>query len=336
MSLPLSVLDLVPVTTDSTSSDALQRSLTLARTADDLGYQRFWVAEHHNMPAVAATNPAVIISALGAATTSIRVGSGGVMLPNHAPYVVAEQFALLEALYPGRVDLGIGRAPGTDQQTASALRRDPDGLGVEDFPRHVLEVMAWLGDNRLTDPLSARLAATPRASSYPDVWLLGSSGYSAQLAGMLGLRYCYAHHFGSMDPEQVMNAYRGRFEPSPALSEPYAMLATSVLTAPTADEADYLAGPSRVMALALRSGNLGPVVSPEEAASRPLTELDRMMLEQLPATKFVGTPDDVGHRLQALLDKTAVQELMITSTVYDVQDRIRTLQDLAAMDLIAR
>ena len=331
--LPLSVLDLATVTEGSTTRDALNRSISLARAADELGYERFWVAEHHNMPAVASTNPPVIIAALGAHTNRIRVGSGGVMLPNHAPYVVAEQFALLEALYPGRIDLGIGRAPGTDQRTARALRRAQDSLGVEEFPQHVLELMSWLGDNRLEEPMSATLAATPAAESSPEVWLLGSSGYSAQLAGMLGVRYCYAHHFGNMDPVQVMDAYRSRFEPSPVLDQPHAMVCTSVITAETDEQADWLSGPGKQMALSLRSNRLAPVMSPERAAEIELTDLDEQLLSHLPATKYVGTPDRLKDGLQTLVDRTGVQELMLTATTFDVQTRIDTLRDVAGMGL---
>lgn len=334
--LPLSVLDLVTVTEDSDTPLALQRSIQLAKAADDLDYTRYWVAEHHNMPAVASTNPAVIIAALGAHTKQIRVGSGGVMLPNHAPYVVAEQFALLEGLYPNRVDLGLGRAPGTDQNTAAALRRVPDALSVEEFPQHVLELMSWLGDNRLENPLSATLAATPDGRTFPEVWLLGSSGYSAQLAGMLGLRYCYAHHFGQMDEVAVMEAYRSRFEPSPALAEPYAMICTSVLTAGTHDQAEYLAGPSKVAALGMRMNRRAKIVSPETAARQQISPLDEQMLAHLPATKFVGTPDEVKPLLQGLVDRTGVQELMLAATAYDPQTRIDTFGDVKAMELQAR
>jgi len=334
--IPLSVLDLVTVTEQTTTAQALQRSIALAQAADELGYHRYWVAEHHNMPAVASTNPPVIIAALGAHTKRIRVGSGGVMLPNHAPYVVAEQFALLEGLYPNRVDLGLGRAPGTDQRTAAALRRSTDTLGVEEFPQHVLELMSWLGDNRLENPMSAQLAATPRAETSPEVWLLGSSGYSAQLAGMLGLRYCYAHHFGQMDEVQVMEAYRGRFEPSPALAEPYAMVCTSAITAETREEAQYLAGPAKQMALALRTNRLTPVVSPQTAAERGLSPLDEQMMQQLPATKYVGTPDEVGEDLQRLVERTGVQELMLTATTFDVDTRINTLRGVAGLGLTTR
>lgn len=334
--LPLSVLDLVTVTDDTTTPQALQRAITLAKAADELGYQRYWVAEHHNMPAVASTNPPVIIAALAARTERIRVGSGGVMLPNHAPYVVAEQFALLEGLYPNRIDLGLGRAPGTDQRTAQALRRVPDSLSVEEFPQHVLELMSWLGDNRLENPMSASLAATPKAETYPEVWLLGSSAYSAQLAGMLGLRYCYAHHFGQMDEVAVMDAYRNRFEPSPALDAPHAMIATSVITDAEHERAEYLAGPAKQMALALRTNNLTPVVSPETAAERGINPLDAQMLAHLPATKFVGTPEEVRPQLQDLVERTGVQELMLAATTHDVQTRIDTLRDVQAMQLTTK
>ncbi|WP_323960742.1 LLM class flavin-dependent oxidoreductase [Arthrobacter sp. JZ12] len=326
--VPLSVLDLATVGSGKTSSDALADSARLAEAADRLGFTRFWVAEHHNMPSVASTSPAVLIAHLAARTERIRLGSGGVMLPNHAPFVVAEQFALLEALHPGRIDLGIGRAPGTDQMTALALRRQADGLGVEEFPQHVLEVLALLGDNRTPDR-AVRLVATPSPSSFPDVWLLGSSGYSAQLAGMLGLRYSYAHHFGNEDPAAIMRLYRSNFQPSPALQEPYAMLATSALTAETEEEAQYLAGPSRIMALSLRSGHPAPIVSPEEAAKRVLTEQEEFMLQHLPAIKAVGTPEQVTARLDELIRLTGVQEVMVTGTTYDVGSRIDSLVALA-------
>ncbi|WP_022909512.1 LLM class flavin-dependent oxidoreductase [Aestuariimicrobium kwangyangense] len=321
--VPLSVLDLAGVSTGQTSADALHGSIRVAQAVDDAGFDRFWVAEHHNTLTVASTSPPVLMATLAERTSRIRIGSGGVMLPNHAPLVVAEQFALLEALHPGRIDLGIGRAPGTDQFTAQALRRSPDGLSVEDFPTHVLQVMAWLGDNRLKDdPLVSRLVATPSLSTSPEVWLLGSSGYSAQLAGMVGLRYCYAHHFGGMDPVTVFELYRSRFEASPALAEPHAMLATSVLTADDAETADYLAGPARVMWQGIRTNRREPIVSPEEAARRDSTQLDELLLSQMPAVKFIGTHDDVVERVRELVKVTGVQELMLTATTFDPQTKI--------------
>ena len=329
MAIPLSVLDLAHVWQGASSADALRRTVELARHADAAGYRRFWVAEHHNMASVASTSPPVLIGAIADATERIRVGSGGVMLPNHAPYVVAEQFSMLEALHPDRIDVGIGRAPGTDQVTARALRRDPEGLGVDEFPRHLLELMSWLGDNRLTEPLSAHLAATPAATSSPEVWLLGSSGYAAQLAGMLGLPYCYAHHFGQMDPVEVLESYRARFTPSPVLDEPYPMLCTSVITADTAEQAEFDAGPAKVMALGMRANKREPLVSPEQAAERGFSELEETMLSQLPATKFVGAADEVVERLQQLVAATGAAELMIAGATYDAEAKARTLEQVA-------
>lgn len=329
MPVPLSVLDLASLTEGHNSSDALNDTIWLAQQADRAGFCRFWVAEHHNTQSVVSTSPPVLIAAIGARTERIRVGSGGVMLPNHAPYVVAEQFALLEALHPGRIDLGIGRAPGTDPMTAQALRRSADGLSVEEFPHHVLQVMHWLGDERLDEPMVNRLAATPAPTGSPEVWLLGSSGYSAQLAGMLGVRYCYAHHFGQMDPVAVFEAYRSRFEPSAALDEPHAMICTSAISAEDDATADHLAGPARIMWLSIRSGAREPVVTPEEAAATELSPMDEMVLAQMPGTKFVGSHDRVTEQLQQLVDQTGVQELMLTSTTYDIATKRDTYEAIA-------
>ncbi len=322
------------VSAGETSADALQRTLATAQGAEAAGFARFWVAEHHNMPAVASTSPPVLLAAIGAATSSIRVGSGGVMLPNHAPYVVAEQFAMLEALYPGRVDLGLGRAPGTDQRTAQALRRGAAGhgaagQGVDAFPREVLELLAWSGDDRLEASLARHLSATPNATGHPDLWLLGSSGYSAQLAGLLGLRYCYAHHFGAMDEVEVMDAYRSRFQPSASLAKPYAMLCTSAIASDSAEHARYLAAPGKVMALGLRSGNLQPIVSPAEANQRGFSETEEQILRQLPATKFVGETDEVVEGLRDLVERTGVQELMLTATTHCSQDTMASMRGIA-------
>lgn len=329
--VPLSVLDLAWVSDGTTTADALEATIEVARAADDLGLHRFWVAEHHNLPSIASTNPPVIMAALAARTEQIRIGSGGVMLPNHAPYVIAEQFALLHALHPGRIDLGIGRAPGTDQVTAAALRRSTDTLSVEDFPLHVLTVMGWLGDRRLDDPAVQRLQATPApGEGMPEVWLLGSSDYSAQLAARLGLRYCYAHHFGHLDPAMVLDLYRSQFRSSPVLAEPYAMVCTSALAAESSERADFLAGPARVAALGLRSGDRRPLVSPEEAVERGFTDLERDLLDHLPAIKFVGTADEVTAGLDALRTRTDCQELMVTGATYTAADRITSLGLIAA------
>jgi luciferase family oxidoreductase group 1 len=238
--IPVGILDTSPVAVGRTSRDALLATTQLAQAADELGYARFWVAEHHAMPAVASTSPGVLIAHLAAATRRIRVGSGGVMLPNHPALVVAEQFAMLEALHPGRIDLGIGRAPGADPATAAALRRTVEGLGAEDFPAELLDVLALLGQTpggRAPSVRARRLLATPGQASTPQAWLLGSSLFSAQLAGELGLPYSYAHHFSTGHTGEAVAAYRSAFRPSAVLEAPYVMVSSSVIIADTAERA---------------------------------------------------------------------------------------------------
>jgi luciferase family oxidoreductase group 1 len=328
--VPLSVLDLATVRAGRSSADALRGTVEIARTADELGYARFWVAEHHNMPAVASTSPPVLIAAVAAQTGRIRVGSGGVMLPNHMPFVVAEQFALLEALYPNRIDLGIGRAPGTDQATAAALRGVSPHLTVEQFPDHLSTVLALLGDERVAPERVGRLRATPAPETYPEVWMLGSSTYGAQVAAALGLPFCYAYHFAmTSDVDTALRLYRDGFQPSPVLDRPYAMVSASVIAAGTTEEAQFLAGPSRIMALSLRTGRLGPVVSPEDAAARELSDLDRAVLDQLPGTQYAGTAEEVVAGLDALVERTGADELMLAGTVYAPETRQDTLARIA-------
>ncbi|HHV21656.1 MAG TPA: LLM class flavin-dependent oxidoreductase [Propionibacterium sp.] len=330
MAVPLSVLDLAHVAKGATSGDALWRTIEIAKRAEAAGYLRFWVAEHHNMPTVASTSPPVLIAAMAAQTERIRLGSGGVMLPNHAPLVVAEQFAMLEALHPGRIDLGLGRAPGTDQLTAHALRRDGGQQAAEDFPQHVLELLAWFGDDRLPESMARYLTATPApGETHPEVWLLGSSGYAAQLAGLLGLPYCYAHHFGTFDPVEVLDAYRSWFQPSAALAEPYAMVCTTVIAADTAEEADFLAGPARVMQIEARTGQRRPIVSPEEAATREFDAVAQSILAENSGTRFQGAAAEVAERLQEFVVRTGVQELMLASSTYDTDTKARTLELVA-------
>ena len=328
--VPLSVLDLATVREGHTSADALRGTIEIAKTADDLGYSRFWVAEHHNMPAVASTSPPVLIASVAARTDRIRVGSGGVMLPHHMPFVVAEQFALLEALHPGRIDLGIGRAPGTDQATAAALRGVSPYLTVEKFPEHLQTLLALLGDERIDAGSAARLHATPAPGGYPEVWMLGSSTYGAQVAAALGLPFCYAYHFAmSSDVDAALHIYRSGFKPSPRLSEPHVMVSASVIAAETAEEAQYLAGPSRIMALSLRTGRLGPIVSPAAAAAVELSDLDRAMLDTLPGTQFAGTGEDVAEGLAELVARTGADELILAGTVHDPATRQDTLVRVA-------
>jgi luciferase family oxidoreductase group 1 len=326
--VPLSVLDVAGVAAGQSSGDALRATTTLATLADRLGYRRFWVAEHHNMPMVASTAPAVLVAHLAVATERIRLGSGGVMLPNFPPLVVAEQFAMLEALHPGRIDLGIGRAPGTDPRTAAALRRSPDALGADDFPQHLLDLLGLLGDGRVDSDLASAFAATPAATSVPPVWLLGSSGYSAQVAGQLGLPFAFAHHFGSPHTEVAFDLYRDRFSPSPALAEPYAMVTASVIAADSSDEAAWLAGPSKVMAIGLRLNRLAPIVTPEEA-EQMLADVDEERLTGLPGTQVTGTGEEVVEELRSLVARTGADELMVTTTAHDGAVRERTLELLA-------
>ncbi|HWS33894.1 MAG TPA: LLM class flavin-dependent oxidoreductase [Actinoplanes sp.] len=325
--VPLSVLDLATVREGHGSADALRGTIEIARAADDLGFARFWVAEHHNMPAVASTSPPVLIAAVAAHTRDIRVGSGGVMLPNHMPFVVAEQFALLEALYPGRVDLGVGRAPGTDQATAAALRGGSPQLTVERFPDHLRSLLGLLGDARVP---AGRHSPTPAPETFPEVWMLGSSTYGAQVAAALGLPFCYAHHFAmGSDVEGALRLYRDGFQPSPRRPRPWVMISASVLAAETAEEAHFLSGPSRMLALSLRTGLLGPIVSPETAAQRDLSDMDRALLETLPGTQFTGTAAEVVAGLEALAERTGADELMLAGTVYDPATRIDSLTRIA-------
>ena len=323
--LPLSVLELATVGSGQSTADALAFTTQVARTADRLGYSRIWVAEHHNMPAVASTNPPVLIAHLAAVTERIKVGSGGVMLPNHAPLVVAEQFALLEALHPGRIDLGIGRAPGTDAQTALALRRDPAALSADDFPQHLLDLLGLFGDRRVEGGLAERFAATPAPRSAPEVVLLGSSGFSAQLAGALGMPFAFAHHFGGPHTVAAVQLYRDSFRPSPALERPYTIVTANVLAADTDEEARRLALPGQLMRLSIRTNRLRPVPSLEEAETDP----ERAAAESMPSNAIVGAPGTAVARLRELADETGADELMLSASTHGVEERLRSLELLA-------
>jgi luciferase family oxidoreductase group 1 len=319
--VPLSVLDLSPVAVGTTSGQALLYTTELAKRTEELGYHRFWVAEHHNMPAIASSAPAVLIGHLADATSTIRVGSGGVMLPNHAPLVVAEQFGTLEALHPGRIDLGIGRAPGTDQLTALALRRTMEGLSAEQFPEELLDLIRlFAGDAR------ARITATPGAGDMPAIWLLGSSGFSAQLAGMLGLPFSFAHHFSSANTVPALELYRENFRPSQWLEQPYAMVAVNTVCADTDERARWLAGPAALSFLRLRTGTPQPLATPEEAAAYQYTPAEREMAWGRFDQQAVGSPDTVRTQLAGLLERTSADELMLTTMVYDITDRIRSFE----------
>jgi luciferase family oxidoreductase group 1 len=326
MTLPLSVLELATVGSGQSTADALAATTRLAQAADRLGYTRIWVAEHHNMPAVASTNPPVLIAHLAAVTERIRVGSGGVMLPNHAPLVVAEQFALLEALHPGRIDLGIGRAPGTDAHTAIALRRDPAALSAEDFPQHLLDLLGLLGDPRVEGGLAERFSATPAARTAPAVVLLGSSGFSAQLAGQLGLPFAFAHHFGGPNVQAAVELYRDTFRPSPVLEQPYTVVTANVLAADTDEDARRLALPGQLMRLAIRTNRLRPVPTLEEALVHP----ERAAAEAMPSNAVIGSPETVVAQLHRLAADTGADELMLSASTHGVDERVRSLELVAA------
>ncbi|MER7545268.1 LLM class flavin-dependent oxidoreductase [Spirillospora sp. NPDC127506] len=321
MSVRFSVLDLAPVVSGSTSGQALRNTLDLARHAERLGYHRYWLAEHHAMPGIASSATAVLIGQVAAATSRMRVGSGGVMLPNHAPMVIAEQFGTLEALYPGRIDLGLGRAPGTDQATARALRRSPDALSADDFPEQVIELRGYFG---------ADSKVTPAAGNEPPIWLLGSSGYSARLAGLLGMPFAFAHHFSAENTVPALALYRDSFRPG-ALEEPYSMIGVSVTAAASDERARELAAPQALAFLRLRQGRPGPLPTPEETAAHPYTPLERQMIDARLADQVMGGPETVRKQLDALIERTAVDEVMAVTQVFDHADRLRSYEILAGL-----
>lgn len=316
--MDLSVLDLVPVRSDQTSGDALAASRRLAQMADRAGYRRYWVAEHHNMPAVAATNPPVLIAMFAAATERIRVGSGGVMLPNHAPLVVAEQFALLEAAHPGRIDLGIGRAPGSDPVTSYALRHGAGGVdddAVARFPSYVDNVLAMMGVDGAGLQVAGRthpLRATPHATSVPTVWLLGSSDYSAKVAAERGLPYVFAHHFSGQGTAEALDLYRSGFQPSGALSEPRTFLTVNACVAGSREEAARLALPQLQAMVALRTG--GELVAQrlvEEAEKDPVPAAHAGLLDAMARRWVIDSPGAALEQITELASTYAVDEVMV-------------------------
>jgi luciferase family oxidoreductase group 1 len=316
--LSLSVLDLAPVRTDQSSGDALQASLALARTAELHGYHRYWVAEHHNMPAVAATSPPVLIAMLASATSRMRVGSGGVMLPNHAPLVVAEQFAMLEAAFPGRIDLGIGRAPGTDPVTRWVLRNgaaSTDEDPVARFPEYVENVLALMAPEGAGLEIRDRtfeLRATPAATAVPTVWLLGSSDYSARLAARLGMPYVFAHHFSGSGTAEALELYRRSFRPSDRLAEPRTFLTVNAAVAETDAEAQRSALPQLQAMVALRTGApLAPQRLVEEAEARPVADEHAGLVEAMRGRWVIGDPSTAAERIRALAAEYAVDEVMV-------------------------
>ena len=329
--IPISVLDLAVVGEGSSHSEALANSVDLAQTAERLGYHRHWVAEHHNMPGIASSAPAVLAATLAAETETIRIGSGGVMLPNHAPLVVAEQFGMLEALHPGRIDLGIGRAPGTDGITASALRRSPDPLSDEDFPRALAELIGFFTGGFPEGHPYGQITAVPGKGDEPAIWLLGSSGYSAQLAGMLGLPFAFAHHFSPRNTLPALDLYRQHFRSSEVLDEPYAMVACAAIVAADDARARWLAGPARLSMARLRSGMPTRFPTPEEAAGHEFSQSEEASVAALTGSAVIGGPETARERFEKLLDETKPDELMVTTMVHDHADRIRSYELVAEL-----
>jgi luciferase family oxidoreductase group 1 len=328
----LSVLELATVATGSTPARALAETTKLAVVADELGYKRLWVAEHHGMPAVASSAPAVLIAHLADATSRIRVGSGGVMLPNHSPLVIAEQFGTLEALHPGRIDLGLGRAPGTDHVTARALRRNMDG-GADGFPDDVVELINYLAPR---DGPAPHPSANPGSGYLPEVWLLGSSVFSAQLAGVLGLPFSFAYHFSPEPLDAALDAYRSLFRPSALWSEPQVMVAVSVVCAPSDDEARWLAGSSALSILQRRSGRLGLLPSPEDAAAYQYSAAESALIDDTLSTHVIGDPRTVQQGLDQLIDRTAADELMISTRVHSYEARVQSLTLVSQLSVGSR
>jgi luciferase family oxidoreductase group 1 len=322
--IPLSVLDLAPITEGGTPALAFQCTLDLARHAERLGYRRYWLAEHHNMTGVASAATAVVVGYVAAGTSTIRVGSGGVMLPNHAPLVIAEQFGTLESLYPGRIDLGLGRAPGTDLLTARALRRNLAG-GVDTFPQDVQDLQAYF---REPAP-NQRVRAVPGAGLNVPIWLLGSSLYSAQLAAALGLPFAFAAHFAPDHLLDALQVYRSTFQPSDALEQPYAMAAINVIAADSDNEATRLTTSVQQAFLNLQRGRPGPLPPPVDSMEALWTPAEAAGLRHLMRYGVVGGPERVRQGLEAFLELTEVDELMVTAQIFDHQARLRSFEVVA-------
>ncbi|MFD4025731.1 LLM class flavin-dependent oxidoreductase [Streptomyces sp. NPDC058576] len=339
--VPLSVLDLVTVGQGRTASQALRTGVDIAKLAESRGFHRYWVAEHHSMPGVASSSPAVILAHIAAHTERIRLGSGGVMLPNHAPLVIAEQFGTLEAMAPGRVDLGLGRAPGTDGATAAALRRsDRLNEGADDFPQQLMELIRFLDDDFPDGHPYARIHAVPgpvqatapggvQSAHRPPVWLLGSSGFSARLAGTLGLPFAFAHHFSAQNTLPALDLYRESFRPSAVLDAPYALIGVSALAADDEREARRQVLTGALSMVRLRTGRPGLIPSPEEAAAYDFSPMEREFVDGWLANVIHGTADEVRGGLDDLAKRTGADELMITANAHGGDARLRSYELIA-------
>jgi luciferase family oxidoreductase group 1 len=318
--IPFSVLDLAPIVAGGSAADAFRNTLDLARHAERWGFHRYWLAEHHNMPGVASAATSVVIGFVAGGTSTIRVGAGGVMLPNHAPLVIAEQFGTLESLYPGRIDLGLGRAPGTDPSTMRALRRGaPD---ADTFPDDVMELQAYFREVQA----GQAIRAVPGAGLNVPIWLLGSSLFSAQLAAALGLPFAFASHFA---PDHLMSAlqlYRSQFRPSAALARPYAMVGLSVIAAESDHDARRLFTSLQQQFVNLRRGRPGPLNPPLDSTEGLWTPAEKAGLDHALAYAVVGSPDTVRHGLKAIIDRTGADELILTAQIFDHAARLRSFE----------
>ncbi|WP_375427942.1 LLM class flavin-dependent oxidoreductase [uncultured Sphingomonas sp.] len=316
---PYSFLDLVPVTQGGTVAGALANAADLARHAEALGFHRYWVAEHHGMEGIASAATSVVVAHVAGATRSIRVGAGGIMLPNHAPLVIAEQFGTLDALFPGRIDLGLGRAPGSDQRVARAMRRTL-ASDANDFPRDVIELQGYLADDGQTG-----IRATPGAGARPDLWILGSSTFGAQLAAALGLPFAFASHFAPDSLDMAMAIYRRDFRPSPTMARPYAMAAINVFAADTDAEGEYLASSQQQAFVALRTGTPGKLPPPVEGYRETLGEQGAAMLGHVLQCSAVGSLATVARGIAAFTARTGADEVLVASAMFDHEARKRSL-----------
>ena len=326
MALPLSILDLAPVPSGGSAAESVRRCVELAQLGERLGFVRCWYAEHHGMPSVASAAPEVLIAHVAAHTRTLRLGSGGVMLPNHAPLRIAEAYRTLAALYPGRIDLGLGRAPGADPRTSQVLR----AVDGEHFPQLLSELLIWGGEDRLPEdhPLHS-LQAMPVDAPLPPIWLLGSSGASARLAGQAGMGYSFASHFSPTPARPAFDAYRAAFRPCAAFAAPHAILGVSAICAPTDDEAQWLASAMELAWVRLRSGILATLPSPEEAAGYVYNDAERRLARGFRDLVVVGTPEDVRRELLARAAEADASELMIVCNMHDHAARLRSFELIA-------
>ncbi len=318
--VPLSVLDLAPIVEGADAADALRRSLDLARHAERLGYRRFWLAEHHGMPGIASAATAVVIGHVAGGTSRIRVGAGGIMLPNHAPLLIAEQFGTLGSLFPGRIDLGLGRAPGSDQLTVRALRRLPQAAGT--FPQDVVELMEYFRPSHRR-PL---VRAVPGEGVEMPIWILGSSLFGAELAAELGLPYAFASHFAPAALMQALELYRLRFKPSDQLDRPYVMLGVNVFAADTDEQGRRLFTSLQQAFVNLRRGHPGKLPPPDQTLGERLAPGDLHLVDEMLAYTVAGAPETVHRGLEGIVARTGADELMLTSQIYDHDARLRSYQ----------